>query len=180
MLFSLKSLERFDFICFESVPGSRRRRGRTGLHILLTPLPQVTTLIMASVCLAAMILGRWPERAGAGVVCVNWCASTLGQDHRWWHHGQPAIFALDAAMFAAFVLLAVACRRTWVLWAAACALLLNAIHAAVLLDPRIGQWSYMTALYVWEMGLVFTLAVGAFTEGRSPAGPLRLIQVRVA
>ena len=105
------------------------------LHILLTPLPQVTTLVMAAVCLIAAVVGRWPERVGASVVCFNWCASTLVQDYRWFHHGQPAIFALDAAMLAALTMLALACRRTWVLWAAAFALLLNAVHAAVLSAP---------------------------------------------
>jgi hypothetical protein len=137
--------------------------------ILLTPLAQGSTLFMGLVCLAALVFGRWPERIGGATVLANWCLSTLAQDRRWRHHGQPVMFALDAAMLLVLVALALGCRRTWVLWAAACALLLNITHLAGTLDVRIGQWSYLTALYVWELTLILTLAVGTAMEGRRPA-----------
>ena len=141
------------------------------MKVCLTPLSQVSTVIMAAICVAAMILGRWPERWGAVVIALDWLASALGEDRRWRHHGQPVTFASDLIMLATFVGLTLGCRRTWVLWAAASALLMDATHVAALLDPAIGQWSYITAVYVWEFTLLAALAVGTILEGRRTPGP---------
>ena len=129
---------------------------------------------MAAVCTAAMAFGRWPERFGAAVIASDWIASAFVQDRRWHHHGQPITFGLDLVMLGLFAGLAVGCRRVWVLWGAACVLLLDATHTMVLLDPQIGQWSYITAIYTWELSLLLSLAMGAALEGRRPAGPLWL------
>ncbi len=75
-------------------------------------------------------------------------------------------------MLAAFVWLTLASRRTWVLWAAACCLLLNLTHIAVLLDVRIAQWSYVTAVYVWGLSVIACVAAGVGFEGKRPAGPV--------
>jgi hypothetical protein len=143
--------------------------GGTGLHLFVTPLAQATTLVAAAICLAAAIWGRRPERLGGLVVAVNWVGSALLQDRRWNHHGQPAVFAADAAMLVAFLLIAMRWRRSWVLWAAACALLLNFTDLSLLLDTRIQLWSYVSASYVWGLGVALALAAGVAFEGRRPA-----------
>jgi hypothetical protein len=143
--------------------------GGLGLHLFETPLSQITTGIAAVVCLAAATWGRWPERVGALVTTLNWLGTALLQDRRPNHHGQPGIFAVDAVMLAVFVLLTLRSRRTWVLWAAACSLLLNFTDVCLLLDTRIQLWSYISSAYVWGMGVVAALGAGAAFEGRNPA-----------
>jgi hypothetical protein len=153
--------------------------GGSGLHLFVTPLSQVTTGVTAVVCVAAAIWGRWPERTGALVTALNWLGTALLQDRHPGHHGQPGIFAVDAIMLAIFILLSLRSNRTWVLWAAACTLLLNFTDACLLLDTRIQLWSYISSAYVWGLGVVVALAVGAALEGKRPA-PVTLLQTRSA
>lgn len=143
--------------------------GGSGLHLFVTPLAQISACIAAVVCLTAAIWGRWPERIGALVTALNWVGSAILEDRRWNHHGQPGIFAVDALMLAAFVVISLRCNRTWILWASACALLLNFTDVCLLLDARIQLWSYISASNVWGAGVLLTLAVGVALEGRKPA-----------
>lgn len=152
--------------------------GGLGLHLFETPLSQITTGFAAVVCVAAATWGRWPERVGALVTALNWLGTALLQDRRPNHHGQPGIFAADAVMLAVFVLLSLRCRRNWVLWAAACTLLLNFTDVCLLLDTRIRLWSYISSAYVWGLGVVVALGAGAAFEGRTPAPLLPLFRVQ--
>jgi hypothetical protein len=143
--------------------------GGSVTHLFVTPLAQFSACVAAAVCLAAAIWGRWPERLGALVTAVNWVGSAMLEDRRWNHHGQPGIFAADAAMLVAFLLITLRCRRAWVLWAAACTLLLNFTDLSLLLDTRIQLWSYMSACNFWGVGVLVALAAGVAFEGRRPA-----------
>jgi hypothetical protein len=143
--------------------------GGPGLHLFVTPLAQASACVAAVVFLAAVIWGRWPERLGALAIAANWIGSALLEDRRWNHHGQPGIFAADAAMLLAFILITLRCQRIWVLWAAACTLLLNFTDLALLLDTRIQLWSYMSASNLWGFGVLVALAAGVVFEGRRAA-----------
>ena len=127
---------------------------------------------MAVVCCVAFAIGRWPERASSVALALNWIGCALGQDRRPHHHGQPVQLALDIVLTAFLLLLTAACNRTWLLWMSACVLLVVLTHLAVLLDLRFGQWTYITAYYVWSIGVLLSLGVGAMIEGRRPAVPL--------
>ena len=146
------------------------------MHMFTTPMAQISTLLTVAACVAAVIWGRWPERLGMFTNALNCVASALLQDRRWNHHGQPGVFAADAVMFAVYIYIAMRCRRTWVLWAASCSLLLNFTDLCLLLDTRIQLWSYVTASYVWGMGALLANAAGVAFEGRRPA-PLLTLQV---
>ena len=131
-------------------------------------LSQVTTVLMVSACAWAVLGGRWPERATAIAYLLNWFGTALSQDRRPRHHAQPAIIVLDAAFLVFLLLLTVSCRRTWVLWMAACSLLVVFTNALGALDPSFGQWTYITAYYVWSVGALLAFSAGVVLEGRSP------------
>jgi hypothetical protein len=131
-------------------------------------IAQLSTLFTATVCLWALLRGRWPEQATAVMLILNWIGSAAGEDRSRGHHGQPIMAALDITFLVFSLGLTVSCRRTWTLWMSACALLGVLTHLAVLFDPNLGQWSYMTVYFVWSLGLVVSLAVGMAVEGRRP------------
>jgi len=146
--------------------------GGSVLHLFVTPLAQFSAWAAVAVFAAAAVWGRWPERLGTLVGLLNCIASALLQDRRWNHHGQPGVFAADLVMLCALIYIAMRCRRTWVLWAAACALLTNFTDFSLLLDTRIQLWSYVTASYVWGFGGVAAMLAGVVFEGRKPASVL--------
>ena len=133
-----------------------------------TGLSQITTAWMAAVCIWALRAGRWPERITAFSYAVNWVGSAVGEVRSPVHHAQPVILSLDIAFLVVLLLLTVSCRRTWVLWMAACsalAVLTDVIGAA---DPRFGQWTFLTAYYVWSVGALLAFTLGMAVEGRKP------------
>ncbi len=133
-----------------------------------TLLSQVTTLAMVCVGAWALLGGRWPERVTALAYMFNWLGTALWQDRRPNHHGQPVIMVLDGAFLLLLLLLTVSCRRTWVLWMAACSLLVVFTNVLGALDPSFGQWTYVTAYYVWSLGALVSFAIGVAVEGRRP------------
>ncbi len=138
------------------------------MQLFLTPLAQFSACIAATLCIAAAIWGRWPERLGAVTNALNCLGSALLEDRHPGHHGQPGILAVDALMLAIFLIIALRCRRIWILWAAACAVLSTFTDICIQLDMRIEPWSYFTASYVWGLGGVAALAAGVAFEGRRP------------
>ena len=135
-------------------------------------LSQVTTLLMVSVCLWAVVGGRWPERVTAVAYMFNWFGSALWQDRRPAHHGQPVATSLDVAFLVLLLILTVSCRRTWVLWMAACSLLVVLTDVMGAVEPRFGQWTYVTAYYVWSVGALLAFGAGVVFEGRNPVQKL--------
>ena len=139
------------------------------MHIFTSLLSQTTTAAMLAVCVLALVMGRWPEQTAAVALAVDWIGSAVGQDRRPAHHSQPIELALDLVLAAVLLGLTVSCRRKWLLWMSACAVLVVLTHVAVLMDVRLGQWSYLTAYYVWSVGLLVSLGSGVVFEGRKPA-----------
>jgi hypothetical protein len=134
-----------------------------------TLIAQVSAVLALSVVLCALAKGRWPERVVAGGYAINWLADVVLQDRRLHHHTQAASFAVDAFTFALVIAVVLASRRTWVLWAAAFFLLTLLTHIAMLADVRFGQWTYLTALYIWGYGVLVSLTCGVVAEAHKPA-----------
>ena len=141
--------------------------------MLQTPLAKISTLLALAIVVWALSAGRRPERLAAAAIGGDWGLSILLQDHRPFHHLQPAIFGLDALQAMALLWVALCWRRTWTLWACAFALLLLFMHVTVLVDPRIMQWSYLTVSYVWSFGLLAALGAGMQFERASPLQRVR-------
>ena len=137
--------------------------------MLHSPLAQITTLLMTAITAWSLGVGRWPEKIGAGAIAFDWAGSVVFQDRHPGHHGQPVIFALDVCMFVVLLGLVLNSRRTWVLWATACSLLLVLTHISEMLDVSVRQWAYLTVSYVWSISLLVALAVGVALEGGEPA-----------
>ena len=138
--------------------------------MLNTPLAQISTCLVAGTVAWALVRGRWPERTAAIGLALDWSIDIAFQDHRLHHHTQEVGFAADTLLLLVLLGVVLTSRRTWVLWAAAIFLLTVLTHTAMLLDTRFGQWTYISALYVWDYGLIVTLAVGVAIEGRRPPG----------
>jgi hypothetical protein len=148
--------------------------------MLQTHLAQISTLLAAAAAALAVLTGRWPEQIVGLAFATDWLAGLVFQDHRLHHHIQAATFAGDVALLAVTLAAVIGSRRSWVLWAGAFCLLLVLTHVVMLLDVRFGQWTYLTAIYVWNFGLIATLIAGALLEGRlpAPAPPLRFRAAR--
>ena len=139
-------------------------------------LSQLTTLLMAAVCAWALLRGHWPERIAAVGYAINWIGSAVGENRSPHHHAQPVIIALDVAFLAVLLLLTISCRRTWLLWMAACFLLAVVTDVLGSLDPNFGPWTVVTADYVWSLGSLLAFTVGVAVEGRRPV--VRLVRAR--
>ena len=140
--------------------------------MFLTHLSQITTVMMVVTCVGALWIGRWPERVTAIAYAANWIGSALWEDRRPRHHGQPVWLAVDLALLLILLVLTVSCRRTWVLWMAACSLLVVLTHVMGSLEPRFGQWTYITAYYIWSVGALLSFSAGVVFEGRKPVRTL--------
>ncbi|WP_174300449.1 hypothetical protein [Caulobacter sp. S45] len=136
--------------------------------MFLTHFSQVTTLAMVLVCAWALLGGRWPERVTAVAYALNWVGSAIGENRSAAHHAQPILTALDGAFLVVLLLLTVSCRRTWVMWMAACSMLAVLTDVLTALDPDFGPWTFVTAYYVWSLGALLSLGVGMAIEGRRP------------
>lgn len=139
--------------------------------MLHSTLAQVTTAITAGVTGWAVLRGRAAERVAATAIALDWAGSILFQDHRLGHHGQPATFALDLAMTGVLLAIVLKSRRTWVLWAAACSVLLVLTHITLMIDTSFAQWTFLTASYVWSLGVVAALAGGMGLEREARRAP---------
>ena len=133
-----------------------------------TLLSQTTTVWMVAVCAWALWAGRSPERITALAYAINWVGSALGEDRRPVHHSQPVMLALDISFLVVLLVLTVSCRRTWVLWMAACSTLAVITEVIGALDPSFGQWSVLTAYYVWSVGTLLAFTLGMALEARRP------------
>ncbi len=136
--------------------------------MFLTHLSQLTSLLMVTVSAWAILRGRWPERATAVAYTIDWIGAAIWEDRRPHHHSQPVMAALDLALLMILLLLTVSCRRQWLLWMSACSLLVVLTHVAALFDASFGQWSYLTAYYVWSLGALLAFGIGVVTEGHRP------------
>ena len=143
--------------------------------MFLTHLSQLSSLFMVFVSALAVLRGRWPERATALAYAIDWIGSAVWQDRRPHHHGQPVMAGLDLTLLVVLLVLTASCRRQWLIWMSACSLLVVLTHFTALFDASFGQWSYLTAYYVWSLGALLAFGVGVVVEGHRPV--IRLLDM---
>ena len=117
---------------------------------------QAGFIALAVACLLAFVRGGRLEKKIAAVVAVAWNLASP----TW------ALIAIDSALHIYLLYHALFSRRTWVLVAAACAMLLVATHAAFALRLELEQWAYFTAYYLWSWGVQISIAAGAIWRGK--------------
>ena len=82
-------------------------------------------------------------------------------------HQKWACLGIDAVLLLVLIGVALRSTKAWPMMAASCQLVDTLTHVAVLVDPRIGGWSYLTTIIVWTYALMITIAVGIWNHWRA-------------
>lgn len=118
-----------------------------------------------AVCALAIWRGRDEERLAAAGLLANWALTLVvyrsrSQETQW------AMLALDSALLALYMWIALRTRRFWPLPVAGFQLLCVVTHVAHAVDARVTGWAYITAGIVWSYLILFTIGYGAWTAPR--------------
>ncbi len=81
-------------------------------------------------------------------------------------HTQIGVMAVDAALLACLVALALRSDRFWPMWAAAFQLVGTTVHLASMVETGDFAWAYAVGLIFWSYPVMLALAVGTWLEGR--------------
>ena len=122
----------------------------------------VFLVLLVGGCGYALFRGGAPERAGAVIFGVGsvltYVAVTLSplrfRDVEVW------VLAVDAATFAAFLVLALRAERFWPLWMTGLLGVGLVAHLAKLLSPGVVPWAYAVVLSVWSYPMLLLLVLG--------------------
>lgn len=138
-----------------------------GPFILTIALPSwFGPTVTIALCLFAIWRGGLEERLAAANLWLNTTATHLLRDYSW-PQVQPAGFVADVLSLVLLLAIALRSRKYWPLAAAAFQLLMVITHIAKLIDPDIGQWSYLTAIVIWTHLLNVALGVGIWNAWRA-------------
>ncbi len=134
----------------------------------MSPIYLFTLVVFALVGLAALWRGgRW-ERASVVVLAVAWIGSALTPFNR---VDPPWIaIAIDTAVFLFFLYAALYARRSWTAGAAGFQFLILCTHFVFARDRSLEQWAYVSAYYVWNLGVIAALACGVVWRERKASG----------
>lgn len=122
--------------------------------------------VMLVVCSGAFIRGGVEERLTAASMLINVSATHVLRDHSW-PQVQLAGFVADILSLALLLAIALRSRKFWPLAATAFQFLIVLTHVAKVIDPGLGQWSYMTAIVIWTYLLLIALGVGVWNCWRA-------------
>lgn len=128
--------------------------------------PWLGQLVTFVVCAAAFLKGDVEERLAAGGIVLNIAVTVAMRDYSW-PHLQVAGFVVDILSFILLLAIALWSSKFWPLAAAAFQLLAVLTHVAKMVDPDLGQWSYITAIVIWTYLLMFALGVGVWNSWRA-------------
>ncbi|TZG26192.1 hypothetical protein [Sphingomonas montanisoli] len=137
--------------------------------LIILQLAYLITLI--SICAYAIRCGGRPERQGAAIMIAGSvltvpAASLVAQ----WQSPALGVLAVDMAVLAAFLAIALRSDRYWPLWTTAFQLVGVATHLARLADPGIIPRAYSIAQGFWAYPMLVALAIGV-RESRSRVMP---------
>lgn len=118
-----------------------------------------------AVCAIAVWRGRDLERLAAGAELATWALTLLVFKSRS-ESTQWAVLAIDVALFAVLLWIALRSTRYWPLLAAGFQLLALITHFAHAVDALISGWAYLTAILIWNYLTLFAIGYGAITAPR--------------
>lgn len=122
--------------------------------------------VILLICGSALWKGDRLEQWGGGLCFMAWLATILIQDDVSADIEQFALLGVDFAMLAALGFLAWKAERSWPVWAAACQAITVAVHLAKMVDFRIPEVAYLSALVLASYGVLVALAVGTVVAWR--------------
>jgi hypothetical protein len=131
----------------------------------MLPVP-VFFVLLALCCGYAWIKGGAPERAGALIFAAAAVLSTALASARPSRFGsvELGVFAVDVAMLAALLVLALRANRFWPLCVTALQVIGTAGHAVKLADPKVFPLAYAIVLALWSYPMLFLLALGTWNH----------------
>ena len=118
-----------------------------------------------AVCAIAVWRGRDLERLAAGAELATWALTLLVFKSRS-ESTQWAVLAIDVALFAVLLWIALRSTRYWPLLAAGFQLLALLTHFAHAVDALVSGWAYLTAILIWNYLTLVAIGYGAVTAPR--------------
>lgn len=134
--------------------------------------PWLGSAILLGVCGLAFLKGGVEERVTAVTLFIATWGTILLRD-RSWPQVQATAFALDVAVLAVLLVIALRTAKYWPLAAAGFQLLGVVTHIGKLIDPHVNQWAYITAGVIWTYLLIIALSVGAWNTWRARVRPAK-------
>ncbi len=118
--------------------------------------------LMGAICIYAMWKGGLPERVVSLAMATGSLLTRFVEDRVHWLDTQWGILAIDGGFFVIVIALVLTTDRTWLLFAAAFALLQLVTHLGMSVDNGLHGWAYLTGLIIWSYLILFALAVGTW------------------
>lgn len=128
---------------------------------------QIWTVLMLAVSGFALWRGGWPERLVAVANVLASLASGLAENRRDFIDPQWGVMVIDVLFLALLLWLALRSDRHWPMWAAAFQLLAVVTHGAMMADPSVGGWAYITGYIIWGYMVLASLSVGTWFVARA-------------
>jgi uncharacterized membrane protein len=130
--------------------------------------PTIFRILLALVVLYALTRGSRDERQVAlicliGAVLTTLVLSPLAQR---FESVETPVFAVDIAVFAGFLLVALRSERFWPLWVAGLQLTTLMGHALKGIDTSLLPRAYAASLNFWAYPIVLVLAIGTWRHQR--------------
>lgn len=123
---------------------------------------QIGALFVVAVCGFAFLKGDEPERVVAGVFVLGWFAALLGQGATSVYTVGWIVFIVDIVALTVLGAMIWKSRKTWLIWACACQLLVVTGHVLMNVDLRPSAASYIVVLNLAGYGVLLALALGTF------------------
>lgn len=123
---------------------------------------QLGAIFVVLVCTFAFLKGDETERLAAGAYILSWFASMLLQTDGEMYEVQWGVFAVDTVMLFVFGALIWKSRKTWLVWATACNLLIVMSHIVLMVDIRPPMAAFLTVVNLAGYGVLISLAIGTF------------------
>jgi len=123
---------------------------------------QIGAIFVVAVCGFAFLKGDEPERIVAGVFVLGWFAALLGQGATHLYTVGWIVFLIDVAALVVLGAMIWKSRKTWLIWASACQLLIVTGHLMMNIDLRPSAASYIVVLNLAGYGVLLALGIGTF------------------
>ena len=133
-----------------------------GRRAMLPPI--VFWNLLFVVCAFSVVRGHTDERIAAGA-CAAATVIThfiIGPLKIKYSTVEPGLMALDLAMLAVFVALALRSSRFWPLWVAGLQLTLTMAHLLKAIDEHLIPRAYAAAVVFWSYPILFIILVGCW------------------
>jgi hypothetical protein len=107
--------------------------------------------------------GAAPERIGIGILVVGSILTVVAGETQGlaFTSFEAAVFAVDLAVLAAYVALALCADRYWPLWVAGLQAIGVATHAAELASSAVIPWAYSIGQALWGYPMLLAIVIGA-------------------